>query len=153
MHNDAKWMLLRAESLEPVVVEREFTVDADEGRRNWVGYNDAAEESKMKEELRRMKKGHIPKSTDDCEAGVYKQLPALPDIDEEHGANAIDLSKTLLRHPDGVFAKDLANSGIVHQVRSSDFESQKNGTPANDMNTEGSEHGKGWKDFWTNEKK
>mmetsp|Transcript_8313 Transcript_8313/g.12314 ORF Transcript_8313/g.12314 Transcript_8313/m.12314 type:complete len:1668 (+) Transcript_8313:74-5077(+) len=158
MHNDAKWMLLRAESLEPVIIEREFTVDADEGRRNWVGYNNAAEESKMKEELRRMKKGHIPKSTTDCEAGVYKQLPALPDIDEERGANAIDVSKTLLRHPDGVFAKDFANNGIVHQVRSSnraeisDFESQKNGTPANDMNTEGSEHGKGWKDFWTNEK-
>lgn len=158
MHNDAKWKLLRAESLEPVLLDREFTVDTDEGRRKWVGYNDVAEESKMKEELRRVKRGQTLKSAGG-KVGVYKQLPALPDIDGEQGADEIDVSKTLLRHPDGVLLKDLA-SGTIHQTRTnnraenSDYESsQNNGTPVNDLEIEGSEHGKGWKEFWVNEKK
>ena len=62
-HCDAKWRTLRADSLEPALLEPRSSymkLDVDEGRRKWLGYANEEEERKNREKMKNSKKQKLP---------------------------------------------------------------------------------------------
>jgi len=103
-HNDAKWKLLRSESLEPKVpADTSTSIDLESSRRNWVGYANEDEENQMRDKIQTMKKKaltiNINSTTSENLTAELNSLPALPE-----GADSWDgkTDKPLLRHPNDV---------------------------------------------------
>lgn len=107
LHNDAKWRMIRAESLEAVEVDaprnEDKVTDEAKKRRDLLGYANEADEIQTKKRIQRQMSHRLHRVGED---GIYDDLRSLENDDEGENMNFVGLNEKSNQEANGLQAPD-----------------------------------------------
>ena len=107
LHNDAKWRMIRAESLEAVEVDaprnEDKVTDEAKKRRDLLGYANEADEIQTKKRIQRQMSHRLHRVGED---GIYDDLRCLENDDEGENMNFVGLDEKSNQEANGLQAPD-----------------------------------------------